>query len=81
MRTDESASKRRLTREPRVRADCAKFFQEPEDEPLQCRAPGAVIDALEVAAVKSGRTFNAQLCYALWICLGDKQPTLTTHEV
>ena len=76
MREDKSASNMRLTREPRFRAECAEFFHEQEDEQFSFLGPEAVIEALEDAAVKSGRTFNGEVCHVLSICFGHQQPTL-----
>ena len=78
MREDQSASNMCLTREPRFRAECAEFCHEQEDEQFSFLGPEAVIEALEAAAVKSGRTFNVQICYVLSICFCER---LASHDV
>ena len=68
---DESAAIGGFVRKPLHRADCADFFCNPEhDAEIGFRAPDEVVEALEAAAERTGRTWNEQLLYTIDVCRG-----------
>ncbi len=60
---------------PRHRGDCAHFFVAPQQtERIHFDGPVAVINAIEHAAARAGRTWNDQFTYVMGICLGMHLP-------
>ncbi|GKS58183.1 hypothetical protein YTPLAS18_17100 [Nitrospira sp.] len=64
-------------RDARHRAECVDFYREPEaTERVAWRGPDDVIAVIELAAERTGRTWNEQLNYVLRVCAGDQVPSL-----
>ncbi|QPD04936.1 MAG: hypothetical protein Nkreftii_002710 [Candidatus Nitrospira kreftii] len=62
------------------RADCADFYREPEDNAcVSVRGPRAVLQAIEEASERAGRTFNAHMLYVIEACRG-RLPLLADEE-
>jgi hypothetical protein len=61
------------------------FSEAEESERMNLRGPNLdeVVEVLEVAAGRAGRTWNKQLSYVVGVCMGDQLPdaddTLTAH--
>jgi len=67
---DVSAAVGSLLRKPQHRADCSDFYCNPEDKYVGMRASIEVVDAIEDAAQRSGRTWNKQLMFTIQVCRG-----------
>ena len=73
MAQDEEATIGGYVRDPKYRADCIDWFHEPsETTRIQFIIPPDVMDALEEAAERADRTFNAQLRYVIDACRGTR---------
>src|ERR1043166_2732445 len=68
MRQDKSAVDVSVLREAKHRADCSDFYCNPDDAYIGFRAPLEIVDALEGAAQRAGRTWNEQLSYVIHVC-------------
>ena len=60
---------------PRHRGDCADFYVDPQEtERVALAGPRSAISAIEHAAARAGRTWNAQFTYVVELLLGYHPP-------